>query len=443
VVAAPPSTVEVRKQIWLGALGLVRERPVFGQHAGQFAFEYPRVRRDEEIELSSFHRQFRTTVDSAHNDWLELVIEHGVAGLLLLLGLGALLARAALRAGARAAAPLAAFAVLMFVRSPLGNAPAGAWVACLCGALLAAAGGGVPSGALRPWLRAGLATLGLALLGWGVRGSLAELFLAGHVENRHDHQALARALELRPCDPRLIALGLDHVARKHGSPAALVQGLAPVTRLLDLPLLAADPNQPAHWWRYAEAFHEAGDPGRALEALAHVHELDPHDPQAAMLRAAIAVERGDTPAAIQALYDRPGPRLRGELAATLGAFAEAARARDRATTAARLEAESAFVRALDLARAARDDAQRLAALVAVDEFRAKLAAAALADDARGHLLIAAVQLARGSEEVARRAGELVADRKLAIPRESRPLLEEPVVQALLSLPEWRGILNDH
>src|SRR5204863_9059072 len=104
-----------------------------GQHAGQFAFEYPRVRRDEEIELSSFHRQFRTTVDSAHNDWLELPIEHGVAGLLLLLGFAVPLARAAARSGGtHALAPLGAFALLMLVRSPLGNAPAGAWIACLC-----------------------------------------------------------------------------------------------------------------------------------------------------------------------------------------------------------------------------------------------------------------------------------------------------------------------
>ena len=121
---AKPSTLTVRKELWLGALAMATEAPVLGHGAGTFRAVYPRFRREGELEASTFGRQFLARVESAHHDLLEIFAERGVLGLLLMLWFALLSFRSGLSQSLGTCAPLVAFAALAMVRSPLGNAPA-------------------------------------------------------------------------------------------------------------------------------------------------------------------------------------------------------------------------------------------------------------------------------------------------------------------------------
>ena len=65
----------MRWEIAKATARLVAEAPVFGQGPGQFALHYPRVRSQAEIEQSSLGRSFATEVRTAHDDWLELLVD--------------------------------------------------------------------------------------------------------------------------------------------------------------------------------------------------------------------------------------------------------------------------------------------------------------------------------------------------------------------------------
>jgi hypothetical protein len=56
---------------------------VIGHGSRQFAVQYARVRSPDEIELSSARRQSRPRVRTAHNDWLELLVDGGLPALVL------------------------------------------------------------------------------------------------------------------------------------------------------------------------------------------------------------------------------------------------------------------------------------------------------------------------------------------------------------------------
>jgi O-antigen ligase len=77
-----------RTTVWRDTLDLVKERPVFGWGLGAFESAFPSV-QSSEIQLS---------YDHAHNDWLEWLVEGGIAAVLPALALFALALR---RAGQR------------------------------------------------------------------------------------------------------------------------------------------------------------------------------------------------------------------------------------------------------------------------------------------------------------------------------------------------------
>src|SRR5262249_25067035 len=129
------NTVAVRLELSKSCWRMFLDEPLLGRGAGGFAVDYPRYRSQREIELSSFGREFETSPLSAHDDYLQLLVEGGALALLLWLLGSALLLRAASLDRARLL-PFVAFAALMAVRSPLGNAPAAALLFVLLGPML-------------------------------------------------------------------------------------------------------------------------------------------------------------------------------------------------------------------------------------------------------------------------------------------------------------------
>ena len=436
-----PSTLSVRKELWLGALALAAEQPLRGQGAGQFRIEYPRYRRDAEIELSSFARSFRTTVDTAHNDVLELAVEFGIWGVVTSLLVAFAIAKAAYASSAAHLAPLAAFAVLAMVRSPLANAPVAAFLFGYSGALLARHQ--TTSRPVSRWL-----ALVPTLLCWGtmLAGSIVagrnEWIVAEYLEQRTakpvaecDVRPLEATLWKGYAEPREIGLVMRHFAVTLGPKEALAQ-----LERLGSPDLTQVPNEPGLWFLRATVAHAAGRNDLAFAALAEVHRLDRRDPEAALLRAVLHTQAGDGASALGALVQDAHHKLRAGLASHLAELAALAERLGNQTTALRLRAEQAFVLALDQVQRSHADQDRLAALHAVDTLRDAFELANLGStDARPSLLRAALQLARGQEQLARDLGDQATRRHWSVPSEARDLVRQ-VATPLRALKEWEPVL---
>jgi len=105
--------IAVRLGLWRATLGLIAEHPWRGVGLGQFAREFPAVRRLDEIERSTHQRRVahETEVEHAHDDYLTLLAECGVligAGVLAFFVLVARAAWRRLRTGELHDAALAA-----------------------------------------------------------------------------------------------------------------------------------------------------------------------------------------------------------------------------------------------------------------------------------------------------------------------------------------------
>ncbi|MEE2887437.1 MAG: O-antigen ligase family protein, partial [Planctomycetota bacterium] len=216
-----PSTAAVRLALWRGGLAMVGERPWLGHGAGQFSTQYPRFRTREELELSSFHRRFLSAPATAHNDYLQILIEGGIPALLLfVLAVGLLLRRAPVRYWG----PLLAFAVLAGVRAPIGNAPAVALVFLFAGSLLGQyplPGAATFSLAPQRQMIKGL-VLGGLMLWFGATQLLSQIAGASMLEKR--------ALEVDPdgqlasVEAALLYRPYDHNFRQLRAQAALRSG---------------------------------------------------------------------------------------------------------------------------------------------------------------------------------------------------------------------------
>jgi len=125
----------VRASLAKGTFEMIDDTPLLGVGPGQFAVQFPRYRRIEEIEASTNRADARyyTEVEHPHQDWLLVLAEFGfVAGgaLLLFWLLAGLRAFTVLRKGEATEAALGAglLAVLAgsFANAPLGANPAAA-----------------------------------------------------------------------------------------------------------------------------------------------------------------------------------------------------------------------------------------------------------------------------------------------------------------------------
>ncbi len=427
-----PSTVAVRLQMWRAGLQMVAAEPLFGQGTGQFRYQYPRFRTPAEIELTTFGRQFPTFAATAHDDPLQLAIELGVPALLLALGfLGVVIAPWIGRSRKRwaALAPVGAFAAVAVVRSPLENAPAAAMLFAWLGALAAQ----------RPaqWLdvstvrssgRVAMAAIGVMLLAAGSCVAGAEFAVASWLRGG-GIPALDLAVRLDPFEPRYRSLRVvarcggiagDGSLRKTGAEeyAACRSDLAAIVEL--------DPHNTNALLRTAELALSAGDTQAAGAALQHVLALDPREPRAVLLGAVLATLEGHTANAVAMLYADPHPRLRERLAKILQDLADAPALADHPADRALLEREAAFVRALDQVETRPGSAL---ANAAVQQFAAR----APGDD-RARVLLARQLLALGRPEQADALGA----KDLHLSTAAKRMLA-PALQALASLPSWKQV----
>lgn len=103
VLENPEKAGGIRMQMWRDTPAMIRERPVVGFGGGSFIWIYPPYQRNVKDHL---------TWDYLHNEYLQHLLEYGLAGLALAgLGLGACvwgLARAAVRGRSRAGSVLVA-----------------------------------------------------------------------------------------------------------------------------------------------------------------------------------------------------------------------------------------------------------------------------------------------------------------------------------------------
>ena len=296
------STLAVRLEIAKGATKLFAESPVFGRGPGQFAVQYPRFRSQGEIEASSHGRQFPTEVRTAHDDWLELLVDGGLPALGLFAAMLFVLQRG--QRDKSAQLPLFVLLLLMLVRAPLWNAPAAVAAVWLVGAPVASA---TPATAWRRWLAiaAGLALVGLGLLPIVANTRFAACVQANRNEQPPQREDAAAAVWWMPFEPRWqqflaqldLASGDLANAKTHAAAAVALRPFDPQAYELLVEILVR-----------GKAFDAAS------QLIDHALPFDPAHPELRTWHSWLCMQNGDAEGAILAVVDNPHPTLRGKLA---------------------------------------------------------------------------------------------------------------------------------
>lgn len=437
--ASPPSTIEVRTELWTGGLRMLRAAPLFGVGAGQFQVQYPRFRSQREIELSTHGRAFPAAPRTAHQDALEIAVEVGVAGLIPYLLFWILVLRRR-RRGVMGLLPVVAFLVLGLVRSPLGNAPAAAFTFACLGALSREQQSRRADN--RRWLAPSL--LGAGLMLWvGGRETAGQCAAARYVAARlrpasarsalDELHALDRAVAFCPWDASLREL---QVAERFAS-AEQRRDIATVRALRAddgglTRLLALKPFSTAVLLLAARVHQAAGDSAAATACLRRILDEDPANPDARLFLATLRTRAGDAEEALALVYadGNPHARLRAGLAAHLHDLATLA---TDASQRAMLQNEAAFVDAVD---ALTGDSHGAGAVDRVVAF----VQSASRSDLRPLILMAAASLQRNDRETAERAAAGAPAGATLAPVHARLL--RGVMRPLRDLPDWHRLLPE-
>lgn len=420
-------TLEVRREIAVGATGLFLAAPVFGHGPGQFAVQYPRVRSQQEIDLSSFDRAFATEVRTAHDDWLEMLVDGGVPALLLFTAF-----LFALQRGARdrpRLLPMLVLLLLMLVRSPLGNAPAAAVAFWL-------AGQPVDAPPPPPWRRLGSRVLGVLLIALGALPVVGNTLFVPYLDaQRRGEQppvgAVTAAAACMPFEPRWFELQ----AREN-----LLAGNLQRAAHLAARACALRPFAPQYLLLLAEVLARSARYGEALAVAQQALALDPANPELRVLASTAYAELGDVDRAIEAVVVDPHPALRAQLENHFADLALRADQRSEPDQAARYAVEHAFLAAID--RLGSDD-------VATNELvrdtwqqlgQALRACGRLRTDLRWLVVGALQALDLGKPELAATFGEqaLALDAKLT---GWQTALLGPRLDRLRALPAWQPVLS--
>ncbi len=327
-------TLGVRVEIANGSTKLFGESPLFGQGPGQFAIQYPRVRSQDEIEMSSHGRKFASEVRTAHDDWIEILVEGGLPGLVLFA-----LVLFALQRGApdrSRQVPLFVFLLLMLVRSPLGNAPAAAVAFLLVGRADAARAPARRRRTIDAVLGVVLCVLGaLPLIG----NTLATPYLAARAAGEHPPRAaIEHAAACMPFEPRWLQL----LAQEQMIDGDLAGAASTAARALKL-----RPFDPVLYVLLGEILARGGRVAEAGRIARHALGFDPANPELRVLLSTMQCRAQKPELAIEAVVQKPHPVLRARLAdhfRDLGVLAE----RDGdAAGAARYRVERSFLQAVD------------------------------------------------------------------------------------------------
>ncbi|MEZ5965735.1 MAG: O-antigen ligase family protein [Planctomycetota bacterium] len=440
---APPSTIEVRTEMWAAGLRMLRQAPWLGFGAAQFQVHYPRFRSQREIALSTHDYEFLAAPRTPHQDPLEVAIEVGLLGFLPFAAFWILVLRRR-RRGTLGLMPIAAFLVLGLVRSPLGNAPAAAFAFACVGALCREqqARRAVSRRSRLPFLLAGAGAIYV-----GVRVTAAQCAAAPAMEARlvppedprrrglDELHALDRATALCPWDASLLEMQVSRrlaLATERGD-RATIRTLAArdgeLARLLSLKPYATGASMLA-----ARVHQASGDLLAAMDALRRVLAQDPANPEARLFLATLCTQ-ADRPAdAVSTLYadGHPHPKLREGLARHLHDLARLATS---AGARALLQREAAFVDAVDAVRDAPDDPGTVPKVIAFVQ-----AEAIERSDLRPLVLLAAASLQRGDRAAAEDAAKRAPPDARLQPQHA-PLLRE-VAEPLRAVTAWRPLLPD-
>lgn len=423
------ATLAIRLEIAKGSTRLFGESPVFGHGPGQFQVQYPRVRSQAEIEASSLGRRFATEVRTAHDDWLELLVDGGLPALILFAWLLFVLQRGT--TDRARLVPLFVLLLLMLARSPLWNAPAVAAALLLAGR----PAGPVPSP--RPWRRWARWALALLLLGLGALPLLGNSLVIPYQRARSlgaqpPAEGLAQAITCMPFEPRWHQL----LAQEQMADGDLAAAAATAARALRL-----RPYDPQLYVLLGEVLARGNRPGDAEQVARHALALDPPNPELRVLLSTVLAQRGQTDAAVQAIVDHPHPMLRAQLGEH---FRDLAGLADRAAdepAAARYRVEQHFVQAIDTL-----GDPTPAALAATSEhvkllLQAMREAGRLHQDLRFHLTSALHALDLGQPDVAIQLGEQAARLDgAALPAWQRDLLGDKLAP-LARVESWQPVLR--
>lgn len=342
------ATLQVRFEIAKGSWHLCAESPLFGHGPGQFAVQYPRVRSQDEIELSSDRRRFQSEVRTAHDDWLELVVDGGLPGLLLFAA--ALFALQRAQREKVLTLPLLAVLLMMLVRSPLTNAPAAVAALWFVGVPVTAA----VAGRRR---RIGQVLLGVVMIGFGVLpvlgNSLFVPYLAAAARGEpRPAGALAAAAAVMPFEPRWLSLLAQQELILADAANARFDRDAYARHVDDAARFAARavqlrPFDPTLYQWLVEALAKANKFPAAFELANHALKLDPNNPDLRQALSATLAQQGRSDAAIAAVVVEPHPRLREALTRHFAGLTAAAKARRDDQGAARFAVEHHFLAAVD------------------------------------------------------------------------------------------------
>jgi O-antigen ligase len=328
------STLAVRFEIAKSTTRLFAESPVFGHGPGQFAVQYPRHRSQAEIEASSFGRQFATEVRTAHDDWLELLVDGGLPALALFAA--ALFALQRQQADKARLLPLFVLLLLMLVRAPLWNAPAAAAAVWLAGDSVAAAA----APARRRWVRPLAVLLGLCLVVLGVLPIVGNSAMIAHQAalRAGDQPPAAAAISAAwwmPYEPRWQQL-MAQEARRTGDLASARRAAARA--------VALRPFDPQAYELLVDVLIRGQAFAEARSLVRHALTLDPVHPELRLWQSWLAMRAGDADAAIAAVVQDPHPTLRAQLGAHFDALRK--NCRDE-RLAARFAIEHHFTSAVD------------------------------------------------------------------------------------------------
>ncbi|MEC8252752.1 MAG: O-antigen ligase family protein [Planctomycetota bacterium] len=326
-------TLQVRFEIADGVGELLREAPVFGHGPGMFQVEYPRHRNQEEIEASSFGRQFSTMPRNAHNDWLELLVDGGPPALLLFVWMLYRLARRG--RDLELLLPLFALTLMMFVRAPTLNAPAAALAFWLAGAASARQG----PAELQPGRRGLAFFVGAGLISLGVLPIAANTAATPYLAARRlgepaPPSAAAAAAAWMPFEPRW---------RQLEAREALNRGDLQRAAHLAATALELRPHSPPLLLLMAEVLARGSRYGEAIQVARSGLELDPANPELRALISVALAELGDVERAIREVVVAPHPVLRSGLAQHFLDLADRAIDRGERTQASRYLIEQMFL----------------------------------------------------------------------------------------------------
>ena len=362
-VTVRPNTLRVRQLLWQATGSMIAAAPLTGHGTGQFALDFPRYRCPEEIEISSFGRQFATEVETPHNDLLEITAEGGFIALGLLATVLWNIARSIARdhgwrTALTANLPVLAVGLLGLTRSPLGNAPVVAIAAFWLGASMSGSSQTAdPELPMSNAARAGRVLLGLLFVVLGFATVAGQTLAAGYTRSIAEHgrptsagvEALEQAISVDLADPRLRRLHARArflAAQAEGADGMRMLGVAKRLKPRMRWLRLHTPDSPGSLSLAADIAVTLQELSLARGVFEHWRKIDPHDPEAQLGLAVTLVSIGGDDhisLAIDVLYDAPHPRLRATLPEHFRDLSRLRANRGDSDAARRLLGEAAFL----------------------------------------------------------------------------------------------------